>query len=354
LLWATDNPVLLYFDALAVGLSVFMIFGRVGCTAAGCCYGVQASIGILYPRHGCGDAERVRRFPVQPIEAAAWIGVAAAGALVTLVGGPGQATGVTLVLCGITLICRDSVRVDPRPHWWGIPEARLLSLLGIAVGVVLYQHPNEWTPASMSFGAIGLLAGALLYLGRHRWLTLPPPLPERLPEHATQIAESIVDVDAFPARAVAPPEVRTFAIDDIHIGVSQGITGSLLHIVLSVSRSDSKGRLSLAEAEYVLGLIAGAIGSPAAKTSVVIQSKPGVLLTQITRPRAAPADQALVPSHDIPPSPSAQAPSSAGDACPLHEQLPGPGTPDQPAKALADDYFAPLPSQKELESRTTR
>jgi hypothetical protein len=354
LLWATGNPVLLYLDSLAVGLSVFMIFGRVGCTAAGCCYGAPASIGILYPRHGCGDAERVRRFPVQPIEAAAWIGVAAAGALVTIVGGPGQATGVTLVLCGITRICTDSVRVDPRPHWWGISEARLLSLLGIALGVVLYQHPNEWTPSSMSFGAIGLLAGALLYLGRHRWLTLPPPLPERLPEHAAQIAEAIVGVDACSDRAVAPQKVRTFAIDDIRIGVSQEVTASLLHIVLSVSRSDSKGRLSPAEAEYVLGLIAGAIGSPAAKTSAVVQSKPGLFLTQITRPRAAPADQALDPSHDIPASPSAQAPSSPGNARPLHEQLPRPGTPYEPAQALADDYFAPLPSQQELESGATR
>jgi len=347
LLWATNNPVLLYLDALAVGLSVFMIFGRFGCTAAGCCYGVCSSVGIRYPRHSSSDAERVRRFPVQPIEAAVWIGVAAAGALVAVVGSLGQATGLTLVLCGITRICTDSLRVDPRPHWWGISEARLLSLLGICVGTVLYQHPGEWTVNGLMFGGIGLLMGTLLYLGRRRWLTLPAPLPALLPQRAAEIGRTIVSqLSTVSRRATSESEVRTYAIDDLRIGVSRDPAGPDIHLVLSVSRSNSSGPLLAVEAEYVLGLVAGHIGMAPEAIPPVVESKRGLFLVQLTRMRPPGATREDNRGHDISPGLSAAVPSTAQDSHTAHQEHMEPMRPTPPVEPTSD-YFSPLLSPTE-------
>jgi hypothetical protein len=321
-----------------------MIFGRVGCTAAGCCYGVRSSIGIRYPRHACDDAERVRRFPVQLVEAIAWVGVALAGVLASLVGSAGQATGLTLILSGITRICTDGLRVDARPHWWGISEARLLALLGIGGGVVIYQRPTEWTINGLVFSGIGLSVGALLYLGRRYWLTLPPPLPQQLAGRATEIGRTIAR--RHPGTTSPPPDsrVQTFAIDDIRIGVSQEVDG---HVVLSVSRDAASGRLSATEAQYVLGLVAGAIGSPVVELAAMIERQPGIYLVQLTRQHRAPPCQVVDLPTDAGPGPSAAVPSR-----PDHSDVPdatasGPGSPRQPKQALKDSYFSPLPCQEE-------
>ena len=343
LLWATGNPILSYLDALAIGMSVFMVFGRIGCTAAGCCYGVGASVGIRYPRHACCDAEQIRRFPVQPIEAVLWVGVAAAGTLVFLFGSPGQAVGVTLVLCGITRIGTDVLRRDERPHWWGISETRLLSLVGIGAGAALYQQPANWGVNDLMFGIIGLLMGGLVYFGRHRWLVLPDPLPEDLPQRASGIGRAIVSLMSTRLPVAAPvPEVQTFTIDDIRIGVSFEPAGSIIHLVLSVSRSNADMPLSAVEAEYVLGLVARAVGVDPEAMPPLIAGERGVFLVQVTRANPFTAAWEDDLEHDIPPDSPAPAPSPGEDGRAVRSGNGGSSRPASPFEPT-DDYFTPSP-----------
>jgi len=68
-------PLLAYLDVAAIGLGVFLAFGRLGCASVGCCYGKPAARGFVYglahaeagfPAALCG----VRLLPVQWIESA--------------------------------------------------------------------------------------------------------------------------------------------------------------------------------------------------------------------------------------------------------------------------------------------
>lgn len=57
------------FDAFAVSIPLFHVFGRIGCFLAGCCYGVPSHFGFITNSNvGNPDINGVRRLPVQLIE----------------------------------------------------------------------------------------------------------------------------------------------------------------------------------------------------------------------------------------------------------------------------------------------
>lgn len=58
-----------YSDAVSIGVPVFHTFGRIGCFLGGCCYGVKCELGFVYHYSLAPDANGVRRFPVQLLEA---------------------------------------------------------------------------------------------------------------------------------------------------------------------------------------------------------------------------------------------------------------------------------------------
>lgn len=58
-----------YYDMLAVSVPLFHTFGRLGCFAAGCCYGVECSWGIVSEHTLNAEVNGVARFPVQLVEA---------------------------------------------------------------------------------------------------------------------------------------------------------------------------------------------------------------------------------------------------------------------------------------------
>lgn len=60
-----------YLDVAAPGIPLFHAFGRVGCFASGCCYGIKCEhFGFTYTDAVIGSANGVRRFPVQLLESA--------------------------------------------------------------------------------------------------------------------------------------------------------------------------------------------------------------------------------------------------------------------------------------------
>ena len=55
---------------IAGGVPLFHVFGRIGCFAAGCCYGIPASWGVVFS-HSVGAPNGVTLIPVQLFESAA-------------------------------------------------------------------------------------------------------------------------------------------------------------------------------------------------------------------------------------------------------------------------------------------
>jgi phosphatidylglycerol:prolipoprotein diacylglycerol transferase len=58
-----------FFDIGATSMPLFHFFGRIGCFLGGCCYGIESNIGFIYRINPIVEANNVRRFPVQLLEA---------------------------------------------------------------------------------------------------------------------------------------------------------------------------------------------------------------------------------------------------------------------------------------------
>lgn len=56
-------------DCAAPAAPLFHCFGRIGCFLGGCCYGVESDFGFVYEHSLVEQANGVRRFPVQLVEA---------------------------------------------------------------------------------------------------------------------------------------------------------------------------------------------------------------------------------------------------------------------------------------------
>ncbi len=63
------------FDILAPGIPLFHFFGRIGCFLGGCCYGIPSKFGFIYTHSLVEEANHIRRFPIQLIEALFCLGL---------------------------------------------------------------------------------------------------------------------------------------------------------------------------------------------------------------------------------------------------------------------------------------
>ncbi|HET9441902.1 MAG TPA: prolipoprotein diacylglyceryl transferase family protein, partial [Acidimicrobiales bacterium] len=117
---AAGRPVLAHLDLLAVALAVFLALGRRGCLAAGCCHGRPADRGVRYgpahvsegfPAHLVG----VVLAPVQAVESAVALAVAAVGGAGVLAGWPaGAALGWVVTAYAAARFGLESLRGDAR------------------------------------------------------------------------------------------------------------------------------------------------------------------------------------------------------------------------------------------------
>lgn len=179
-------PVLAHLDVTAVGLGVFLLFGRVGCLLAGCCHGRPARHGVVYgARHAAKGFPAylvgVPIVPVQAIEALCVAGLVTA--CITLVPHtPGAAFGTYVTGYAIIRFTLELWRGDPaRRYWQGLSEA-------------------QWTSMAV-VGAIACLAG----------LGMVPGLPEHLVVLAGLITFALA-VRRRPVRAMLDPRhVRELA-----------------------------------------------------------------------------------------------------------------------------------------------
>ena len=141
-------------DLSALGIGVFLIFGRCGCYTVACCYGCPARRGVSYgeeharagfPRWLLGRS----LLPLQLIDAGlSAVAVTAALIIWSADSPPGHAAAVYLVVYGLGRFVEERFRFDAaRPRWCGASEAQWTALL-IAWGVVLLVGTHWWTIAN--------------------------------------------------------------------------------------------------------------------------------------------------------------------------------------------------------------
>jgi hypothetical protein len=127
-------PELAYLDMVAIGLGMFLAFGRMGCASVGCCYGKPARHGLIYavPHVHAGFPAAlagVRLIPVQWIEAAAVACVTFAAAWQMWHQAPaGTAFWLYIVsYCVIRFMLEFLRGDDERSYVWGFSSAQWTS-----------------------------------------------------------------------------------------------------------------------------------------------------------------------------------------------------------------------------------
>lgn len=260
-------PVLATLDLLTVGLSVFLVFGRVGCTLAGCCYGVASGVGIRYPEE-CGHPSAIRRFPVQIVEIAAWLALSLLGGALAIAGQPGDALAAVLVVYGLARFALESLRDDPRPRLGPTTSTRVLAALAVLAGSAVHDL-RDGGAAWLVVVALAL-AGALV-ASRGRWHTPPPEID------LGGLRRAGAELAAEPPGA----EVRISDLGLLRVGASQD--GSLL--TLSVSRRG--GGLSRAEAGLAFEHLLRGLAVPRPDEVPVTGGRRGVFVV-VLRIRQAP------------------------------------------------------------------
>ena len=138
--WAAKSWLGFEFLALAdyfsVALPLGHAVGRLGCLAAGCCYGRPAAWGIVFPVLGDG----IPRIPTQLFEAAGGFAICL-GLLLVPPPPParhGRILGLFLVAYAILRFGIEFLRDDPRGSFVaGLSPSQWLSVVGLAIGAWL-------------------------------------------------------------------------------------------------------------------------------------------------------------------------------------------------------------------------
>jgi prolipoprotein diacylglyceryltransferase len=249
---ALGLPIRLHLDLLAVGLSVFLIFGRMGCLVSGCCAGRPAPIGICYP-HECGHADgNPRRFPVQLLEVLLWTGLSITGGLLLLLATPGKALSLILIAYGLARCFIEPLREPPRNgRRFGVSKSVCLALVTMAVGVVLADGPFlvSW-PGTMSLTMGGTVA--LLLVGtRRRWLAAIRTLDDAQKTALREIGQAL-------RQALPMGRVASWQVADCSVAASLICERNAAVLALSVGRRQPL--LSRSEADLVLTWVTQAMG----------------------------------------------------------------------------------------------
>jgi len=252
LLAALGLAVLPHLDLLAVGLSVFLIFGRCGCLVSGCCYGRPAGLGLRYPAE-CGHIDpMVRRFPVQLVEIILWTALSATGSVLVLATAPpGSTLAFVLVVYGLARCFIERLRDVHGSGTTAKSRTVWLALIAIATGIVLADGAALLSRAMAFLTACGAAATALLIGARRRWLAPAIALDDA--GKAALLAFADVLSRRISQGAVLTTRVRDFS-------VAAGVLLNRDKAVLSLSVYRREPVLSRPEAGLVLDYLIQAMG----------------------------------------------------------------------------------------------
>ncbi len=132
-----------YLDAVAPAIPLFHTFGRIGCLASGCCYGIECEWGLYHSKALVAAANGVKRFPVQLLEAG--LNLALCIVLVVLFclfwqkWRAGTFIRIYFGTYAIIRFCDEFLRGDTyRGIWLGLSTSQWISL-GIMVFLIVTQ-----------------------------------------------------------------------------------------------------------------------------------------------------------------------------------------------------------------------
>jgi F0F1-type ATP synthase assembly protein I len=251
LLRLLGQPVLPSLDVTALGIGVFLVFGRCGCLMVGCCHGKPYRWGV---RYGHAHAAQgfpscyvgVRLFPVQMVEALLVASIVLLGSLSVLQNRPpGSALSWYVVSYSAARIWIEELRGDrARPYWLGLSEAQWTSLL-LILGIVSSEWQGRLPWSAWHLVLLGIAAASLIVLASCR----TAGLTILLPRHASEIAEIVKST---------PPSVGPVAVHrtSLSVGVSSQSLGPLAGgdaTLFSLSRADRP--LTFGEADALARLI---------------------------------------------------------------------------------------------------
>lgn len=182
--WARE-PILVLLDATAVGLGAFLVFGRLGCLAAGCCHGRPATFGVVYEhgKHADDPLTGVRLFPLQLLEAC-WIALVtiAAGAIAASAAPVGSAVEFWLLAYGAGRFGLDLARGDRHRLLGPLTEAQVIIVV-LTAAVIAYDAVHR---GGVNVTRLALAAGCtvfcvLAWLLRSNWYAVGTgPVSEEL------------------------------------------------------------------------------------------------------------------------------------------------------------------------------
>lgn len=263
-------PALRFVDLLTVGLSTFLIAGRIGCFVAGCCYGVEAGIGVSYPEE-CGHHSRARRMPLQLVESIAWAILTAAAALAVIFKPEGTALALVLIAYGALRSMLEPLRGDPRRRFLALTEGGWLAVLSLSMGVWLHDHSLAISTVALAgSAAFAALVTVLISATRRSWLALSFTGSERV--NVERAASALKEAELGATPVVREAGDLIFAASRVEDGEGKA--------ALNISVSSRARKLDRAEATVMLEWLTRTWGIEAGELRPV-EAKNGVFLATL-------------------------------------------------------------------------
>lgn len=260
-LWSLHLPLLPYLDIDILGIGVFLVFGRIGCLRAGCCFGLPWSHGVRYGRDHIRSGfprylAEVPLFPVQAIESACVFGLVCLGASqVVHHRPPGSALSLYMIGYALLRFFLEFFRGGTdRPFAWDFSEAQWTSfgivccVIGLGARGAL---PFEvWHVAAVALIALGAIVSKL-----HSSLRFTRQLLH--PAHIEEFAQALDRTSALAAveqPRAAPPAVY-LAVTQMGIQVSFGFLSERETPVWHYTLSHTGGSMTQHTAKVLANLV---------------------------------------------------------------------------------------------------
>jgi prolipoprotein diacylglyceryltransferase len=145
-----NQPILPYLAITMLGVGVFIGIGRLGCLMVGCCHGRPSAWGVCYrDEHGAAGFDPhfvgVRFFPIQAVASFLLLANVTVGALLVIIGKPGEALVWYLTAYCTGRYFLEFFRGDTnRPYFQGISEPQWNALAVILA--VFLTGIGGWLP----------------------------------------------------------------------------------------------------------------------------------------------------------------------------------------------------------------
>jgi hypothetical protein len=336
------EPTLPWLDRLFIAFGVLFAFGRVGCSAAGCCFGAPSTLGMF----GAGEhAHGPRRFPVQVLDGLAWLAASGLGALSLASERPGLALATGSLAYAIARVFLEGLRADVRPELFGLSESRWLSLVLAGIATCVLVATGQLSHAGMVLGGAGAIVAVLLWRTRRRWFVAGEALTAEGRGALVELGRSLRS--RSPDAVLARTELADFVVVSSWVAEAESWA-----LYVSIS---ARGAPTLGPVVASLGLEAVAEGLGAdERAPELLETRPGLFATRFVRRELSFGR----PRDGDRPTPDRAHTEASAPAAPIPAGLRpigvGPGT--EAATSLRDgaseraqvrdDYFGASPSRR--------